>query len=90
MITIDREIFENSLLDAGLEPDTDLRDDYSGRGMYGETCIGIVCAPSEYTGFIASYAIAALDDVDCGWLNRVASDNMGRSMIYYWPGVQFS
>lgn len=27
--------------------DVDFRDDYSGRGMYGETCVGVVGSPSE-------------------------------------------
>ena len=35
------------LWDAGLDADDALRTDYSGRGMYGKTCLGVVGSISD-------------------------------------------
>lgn len=51
-----------------------VRERYSGRGMYGDTCMGIV-------GDSANEIIAAVGI--CG----ACSDNMGLSYIVYWPSI---
>lgn len=51
--------------------------EYSGRGMYGRTCFGVVCA----------------DEVECIeaaakiGLRGAKVDSMGRDAIVYWPNV---
>jgi hypothetical protein len=40
-ITLDHDLILNALRDADMSAD-DLRMDYSGRGMYGSDCFGIV------------------------------------------------
>jgi hypothetical protein len=51
-----------------------LRTDYSGRGMFGRTCWGIVCDdPNDVI-------------VDVG-LKGAHTDSMGTSTIVYWPNI---
>lgn len=76
---------------AGIDLDSDLRRDYSGRFMYGDECFGIVGGPGEFAEFIA---LIASDEADgCateGLAKRLAdavkTDSMGLSTIYYFPG----
>lgn len=63
------------------------RDDYSGRGMFGKQCIGIVCDVSPV------YLISCLSDTlrDEGFesctdiLGTPCTDSMGLSTIVYFP-----
>jgi hypothetical protein len=77
--------------------DFDIRTDYSGRGMYGNACLGIVSHDSGLTTAL-SFELAALltEDQDFDDLRQnfheIASiqqtDSMGRGTIVYWPGIQ--
>lgn len=75
-----------------------LRHDYSGRGMYGDTCLGYV--GSEPHLFMHDLAvliaerdndgIVTADDVRYEMENTIgspSSDSMGRDGIYYFPSV---
>jgi hypothetical protein len=71
---------------AGLDPDEAIRTNYSGRGMYGRQCLGLVYdSLSELLGFVAYFANENMDHLD--WISGVRQDSMGRSMIAYWPNV---
>ena len=75
----------------------DIREDYSGRGMYGRTCLA-------YTGedmILFTFRLAAElakegeDDADLFTVEELlimigdpTVDQMGRGLIYYWPNVQ--
>lgn len=75
--------------------DIDIRTDYSGRAMYGKTCLGIVTDMSgwglaaevrnalEYTSWAEEE-----DFLDYILTHEPRTDSMGRGTIYYWPGVQ--
>lgn len=70
---------------AGYRPES-----YSGRGMYGRTCLGVTC--DEPYGVIADLLrscdaeeLSDLADV----VERTRTDNMGLSLVLYWPGVPF-
>jgi hypothetical protein len=54
-----------------------VRENYSGRGMFGKTCYGIVC-PS------ASECVEAA--VSRG-IRGAVSDSMGKNFIVYWPKI---
>lgn len=62
----------------------DVRYDYSGRGMYGDTCIGVVL---EDGGDI--FEIVA-DCAEQGMrIPHPHKDSMGLGTIYYWPRLKF-
>ncbi len=61
--------------------DTDVRSDYSGRGMYGATTPAIVTDASFAT--VAKYGQRVVEEFDCEDHTPDRSDNMGLSMIYY-------
>lgn len=84
MTQLDREQLVEALEMAGLDEDA-LYEDYSGRGMYGDKCFGIVGGVGEVLLFAAALGSFA-DDWD--WIGKARSDGMGLSTIWYWPGVQ--
>lgn len=66
---------------------------YSGRGMYGRECIGIV---TDNVGKLFAAVLEYSKDEDevlrnkiSYWFERMRSDNMGMSMVYYNPYVEF-
>lgn len=88
-ITLTFQAILDALSMAGIDED-DFRDDYSGRGMYGKTCFGIVGTASDFALFCAAVGWCAREALmnDWDWVGNVRSDSMGRSTIWYWPGVQ--
>lgn len=55
------------------------RSDYSGRGMYGETCFAVKVDRYEYKS-----AMELLRPTGA------ASDNLGTDMIVYWPSITYA
>lgn len=58
----------------------EVRTDYSGRGMYGKECFGIVVRYRDDLGEILDAAGDFTEDMD-----NPVWDNMGLSHIAYWP-----
>ena len=57
--------------------------DYSGRGMYGATCIGITCNNTlTMVQRLMQYAMQCNYPLN---LPEPCSDNMGLGYIVYWP-----
>lgn len=87
-VEIPWETIEEAALDAGLEPESDIYRAYSGRFMYGRSCLGVVGTINQYTEFLL-----AMERSDCGdeYTNKMAenvtTDNMGRQTIFYFPGI---
>jgi hypothetical protein len=52
-----------------------VRNDYSGRGMYGKTCLGIVC----------DNPIHIIEEAAQRGLLGAKIDSMGQDSIVYWP-----
>ena len=69
------EDIEDVLAEIAQEVGGDVRDDYSGRMMYGKTCYGIDC--NNY--------IACLEAAGAKGLTGAKVDNMGLGWIVYWP-----
>jgi len=69
---------------------------YSGRGMYGANCLGFTTDDPNGLSFRLGQICAERDGYsdDPDWptvahfLGRATTDNMGRSTIIYWPGLQ--
>lgn len=88
-ISIDRGLVIEALQHAGVE-DHRIRGDYSGRAMFGARCFGVDFdhLRDAFAFAVALGAVCGAADVDYGpLLDRVATDDMGRGMILYFPGV---
>lgn len=69
-------------------PDEAFRTDYSGRGMYGRTCVGIVVDQvGDFGRFVLALARAFNNFEDTHrMLDAARQDDMGLSTIYYFLG----
>lgn len=70
----------------------DIHPDYSGRFMYGETCLA-VAADSGIRLSLIAYELGVMDaqeDDDAGrqLLRSARVDSLGRGLILYFPGWQ--
>ena len=71
------------------EVEGDARATYSGRGMFGRNCVGIVLE-SESNLLALGVAIAELiedEELKGVLINNTKTDSMGRSIIAYWESV---
>lgn len=79
---------ERALDEIGI--DYEIVTSYSGRGMYGASCFGVVTSAPVAVG--VALAVAAEDDVsgaDLGWIvDSARTDSMGRDLIVYFPNWQ--
>lgn len=89
-VTVTRNTLEGILEHAGI---LEARYGYSGRGMYGARCFGIVGTAGDLVRFATSVA-GALWTADGPELDRLheaireeetREDSMGFRTIYYWP-----
>ncbi len=70
---------------------------YSGRGMYGDTCLGFEC--NERIGDVIASLLDVISSMDeegrdealdlAHEFRHMKSDSMGRGSIYYFEGVPF-
>lgn len=91
---MDAETLIDLIERAGEEPQS-----YSGRGMYGRKCVGVVCKNAfDMLADISDAAIGVGDDDDghdsvlYAWIRlmrRTQQDSMGRDIIIYWPSVEW-
>ena len=66
---------------------------YSGRGMYGRHCVGLLCEDTHqfyrflvFAGSIADeYGMNPDEFANIAW----RSDSMGRGLVFYAPQVEF-
>lgn len=70
---------------------------YSGRGMYGGTCFGFTGTMEDYSYFLlglVNWFYTQTEDIADSiqlagfFVERVQTDNMGRSTIFYFPGIE--
>lgn len=70
----------------------DIRQAYSGRGMTGQNCIGVVGTLENYTDFLIEFMqcaySAGCSDQLLRTLKSVRQDSMGMDDIFYWPKIQ--
>jgi len=53
-------------------------DEYSGRGMYGETCCAVYCDDANQ----------ALEEAGALGLRNAQVDHMGKGWVVYWPPIR--
>jgi hypothetical protein len=94
---IDLERFTTLCEDENINP----RTKYTGRGMYGTRCIGIVGSTKDLVRFMLKI-VPLLDPMwDTEWSHdgvmipeyspeweNVSHDTMGTQLIYYWPAIK--
>jgi hypothetical protein len=81
--------FQELLEQVGYEPIS-----YSGRGMFGKTCVGVVA--SDIGGLVAdvvslltgSSHYTIFDEVSDAF-RYMKTDSMGRDMIVYFPRIEY-
>jgi len=82
-VTITRSQIQELTDAIGDDDDLDVRENYSGRGMYGATCVGFVHDCSAFALGVALGAILGDDALEL----RAESDSMGRSEITYFRNL---
>lgn len=80
---IDYDILEQACNDADLDPEHAIRSDYSGRGMCGDECLGLV---HDTVDELLTFTISLVTENDI-ILHGARQDSVGRSTITYWPRV---
>jgi hypothetical protein len=61
--TLPYDLVSSACEAAGVDPDLDLRTDYNGRAMMGDTCWGVVLTDGSRLGvFAAELMVAAIDE----------------------------
>jgi hypothetical protein len=85
--TISLELLE----ELAQEVSGDVRTDYSGRGMYGKTCVGIVVDDVDLLELGAAIAETIEDEeLRKALISGSRTDSMGYSTIVYWSRVTCS
>ena len=93
---------QSIIKEKAIELGGDYCPDYSGRGMFNRSCIGVVGAFSECMDVIKSVLIDVHnEELDCGnddtdydfesaldELLDYNQDSLGLSVILYWPSMQ--
>jgi hypothetical protein len=71
--------------------DMDVRTRYSGRGMYGSACFGIVCSSPIQASMELAVELVEQggEDLAKTLANCATWDSMGRETIVYFPGVEW-
>ena len=76
------------------DDDVSVRTDYSGRSMYGRTCVGAVMSDMQdavgLVGWIVAQADAAEQENVAEALSNCRFDSMGRRTIIYWPSIKLA
>jgi len=100
-IGINRYQIEQAMELAGIDLEQ-LRNDYSGRDMYGETCMAITMDSlsdlAQFLVFLTGMLVA--DTIEDEYpdvyevieparelAHKLHTDSMGRSLVVYWPHV---
>ena len=87
-----KEIFENVVDVLQYDQDAELREDYSGRGMYGKECLAIVTDNRIDMKLPLIFVEEIIGRIDCDADRALAIaheivpdrvDNMGRGYVYY-------
>jgi hypothetical protein len=81
---MEKSVIQQSLEDMGIETLS-----YSGRGMYGESCLGFISNLNPlYIGFMLCRADKN-EDIDESNFSNIKSDIMGWSTVYYFPNIPY-
>ena len=85
MFTISEDLLE----EISQEVDGSFRTDYSGRGMYGDSCVGIVAHSLLALGAAISRLVED-EELREELISNSSTDSMGYDTIVYWTRVTSS
>ncbi|MET9265300.1 hypothetical protein [Amycolatopsis sp. NPDC004079] len=84
--TLDRQTIRDVAYRTDLEPDDVVRDSYSGRAMYGETCFALyVDKIADAVKFLVRFGQEQPQDA-CRLADDMRCDQMGLGQVVYFPG----
>jgi hypothetical protein len=71
--------------------EVEFRSNYSGRGMYGKNCCGIVGSPSDLVKVVLAVVTEtdpeSAEDFTAVLEDNLCTDSMGYNTIFYWPSL---
>lgn len=83
LINLLREVYESGNMEMEVRS-------YSGRGMYGDTCVAVVLGDYSSTWTLAlAIADANNGNADLFGLPEPRSDSMGLGTVLYWPSLKW-
>jgi hypothetical protein len=71
--------FREKIIAKAKELGLNVHHNYSGRGMFGKTCLGVVGTMQDLDTLLSEIK---------GSANGLRKDNMGLDYIYYWPEIE--
>lgn len=63
---------------------------YSGRGMYGSSCLAIVCDTNELALIMFTLGLTQQSPNLLDYIQGMRRDNMGLSSVFYWPRCDYT
>lgn len=70
---------KEKIVEKAAELGLDTRNNYSGRGMFGRTCLGVVGSMQDLDTLLSEVK---------GSAKGLRKDSMGLDYIYYWPDIE--
>lgn len=84
---ISKDAILEAAWEADIDPEDDIRWDYSGRWMYGAKCFGIIGNTAAYARFLLKLAEGGNPDAAWELADVVRTDSMAYDTIFYFPNV---
>jgi len=94
---IEEQVLRDALYECDIEPDEQMRTQYSGRAMYDDTCLGLVITLEELLKLQfwlgcqyrqSDESTNAWDELAEAMQQKVLQDRMGYATIWYFPKVK--
>lgn len=83
---------QEAIMEAAIQSgEVGFRNDYSGRGMFGRSCVGITGSIGNCMAVVGAVIKTALrDDLDAtvDAMLDFSQDSMGYDVIMYWPALE--
>ena len=82
------QLWDLSVAIRNVDSEAELYKDYSGRGMYGDECIGIVCHDTDQMMYRLGWELSGTELGDILGNATTDHDSMGLREIVYFPRLQ--
>jgi hypothetical protein len=82
------ELLEEAIDQANIYDEVSVYKNYSGRGMYGKTCLGVVGSSDDLLKVVVAASRINPDLYDEHNMSELSQDNMGLDYIWYWRHIK--